>query len=248
LPYNVLQLWQVPKVYGNRNQWGNAKEYGSLITGPMRVLGSSAELMPAVVRYVEVKTLLGATTTSQGIALFSNAGSRRYYRGLIRNVENTADPDLPDALTRIADVDASDAASFLARLKKTRCFLLHLSEGTDSAAHKHFEALQIDDDDWAIEKSLVGIHCVALKRADFDVMAARGASMIWSPFSNLLLYGTTANIGAASDAGGRSRSVRLGSSGSKNLLGELKVAFIESQRQNLGGLQETSCACHSKRR
>jgi hypothetical protein len=115
------------------------KDYASLITGPMRVLGSSAELMPAVVRYVETKTLLGGVTTTQGIALFSNNGARRYYRGLVRNVESTAGPDLPDALTRIADVDASDGASFLARLQKASCLLLHLSEGTNPAAHKHFE-------------------------------------------------------------------------------------------------------------
>lgn len=109
----------------------------------MRVLGSSAELMPAVVRYVEAKALLGGVTTAQGIALFSNNGARRYYRGLVRNVESTADPDLPDALTRIADVDASDGASFLARLKKASCPLLHLSEGANPAAHKHFEALHL---------------------------------------------------------------------------------------------------------
>jgi len=235
LPYNVLQLWQVPKQYGNRDQWGNAKEYGSLITGPMRVLGSSAELMPAVVRYVEMKALLGGTTTSQGIALFSNAGSRRFYRGLVRNVENTADPDLPDALARIADIDAPDAASFRARLKKTQCLLLHLSEGTNVAAHQHFEALHLGGDNWAIEKSLAGIHCVALNRPDFDVMAGRGASMVWSPFSNLLLYGKTADVGAAHAAGVK---IAMGSdwapSGSKNLLGELKIARIESQRQGLG--------------
>jgi len=234
LPYNVLQLWQVPKKYANRDTWGNAPAYGSLITGPMRVLGSSPELMPAVVRYVEVKALLGATTTSQGIALFSNAGSRRYYRGLIRNVENTADAELPDALGRIADVDASDASSFLARLKKTKCLLLHLSEGTNPAAHKHFEALHLQGDEWAIAESLAGIHCVALKRADFDVMADRGASMVWSPFSNLLLYGETADMRAASAAG---MKIGLGSdwapSGSKNILGELKIAWIESQRQGL---------------
>src|SRR5262249_5274561 len=117
LPYNVLQLWAVPKQYANRDQWSGTKDYASLITGPMRVLGSSAELMPAGVRNVESKALLGCVTTSQGIALFSNNGARRYYRGLVRNVEATADPDLPDALTRIADVDATDAASFLARLK-----------------------------------------------------------------------------------------------------------------------------------
>jgi hypothetical protein len=49
--------------------------------------------------------------------------------------------------------------------------------------------------------------------------------MVWSPLSNLLLYGKTANIAAARRAG---VLIALGSdwspSGSKNLFGELKVA------------------------
>src|SRR5262249_55916941 len=136
--------------------------------------------------------------------------------------------------TRIADVDAADAASFLARLKKASCMLLHLSEGTNPAAHKHFEALHIAGDQWAIAGSLAGIHCVGLEAPDFDVLAARGASMIWSPFSNLLLYGKTANVKAAAHAGVK---IGIGSdwapSGSKNLLGELKVAYLEAQRQEV---------------
>jgi cytosine/adenosine deaminase-related metal-dependent hydrolase len=232
LPYNVLQLWGVPKKYSNRDQWSAAKDYGTMISGPMRILGSSPELMPAVVRYVEVKALLGGVTTTQGIALFSNSGARRYYRGLVRNVEATADPDLPDAITRVADVDASDASSFRTRLKKSSCLLLHLAEGTNAAAYRHFEALRLPGDEWAVEPSLSGIHCVALKRADFDVLADRGASMVWSPFSNLLLYGDTADLSAAVAAG---VSIGIGSdwapSGSKNLLAELKVALLESQRR-----------------
>ena len=53
--------------------------------------------------------------------------------------------------------------------------------------------------------------------------------MVWSPLSNLLLYGATANVKQA-----RARGVRiaLGSdwspTGSKNLLGELKVARLAS--------------------
>ena len=55
--------------------------------------------------------------------------------------------------------------------------------------------------------------------------------MIWSPLSNLLLYGKTANIPLAMDAG---VLVSLGSdwapSGSANLLGELKVADRVNQK------------------
>src|SRR3546814_7513666 len=89
----------------------------------------------------------------------------------------------------------------------------------------HFRALTLDDGSVAITDALAGIHCVALKREDFELMAAHGASMVWSPLSNLLLYGQTADVAAAKAAG---LTIGLGSdwspSGSKNLLGELKAA------------------------
>ena len=89
-------------------------------------------------------------TTTQGIELFSNAGARRYYRGVVRNVEQTDEVDLPEAVTRIADVDAKSPERFLARLKKQSCMLLHLSEGVDETARKHFRALKLPSGEWAI--------------------------------------------------------------------------------------------------
>ena len=115
LSYNALRLWDVPKKFENRDQWGQVDDYRRLVSGPMQVLGPSPELMPAVVRYVECKCLVSGTTTTQGIELFSNAGSRRYYRGIVRNVERTDDPALPEAGSKISDVDAKSAAGFLNR-------------------------------------------------------------------------------------------------------------------------------------
>jgi hypothetical protein len=228
ISYNLLPLWKVDKRYTNRNQWSGTPWYRANVTGPMRVLGGCPELLPALARYVECKCLVAGVTTTQGVAMFSNAGVRRYYKGVVRNVEQTLDPDLPDAQGRIADVEASGAAAFLARLKKETCLLLHLSEGTDDAARKHFLALDTGAG-WAMSPALAGIHCVALKRQDFDLMAQHGASMVWSPTSNLLLYGQTADIAAARAAGIR---IGLGAdwsvSGSRNLLGELRMAWLAS--------------------
>ncbi len=225
LAYNALRLWKVPKKYTNRDQWAGIAEYRKCISGPMQIIGKTVDVLPALIRYVEAKTLMGGCTTSQGIQLFSQAGIRRFYRGIVRNVELTDEAALPEANTRIADVDAATAAKFFERLKKQSCFLLHLSEGTDEKARKHFQALQIDADRWAIGPQLAGIHCAALSAADFAIYAQFGGAMIWSPFSNLLLYGETANVKAAKAAGVQ---IGLGSdwspSGSKNLLGELKVA------------------------
>jgi 5-methylthioadenosine/S-adenosylhomocysteine deaminase len=232
LAYNALQLWQVPKQYTNRDDWGGAKnpDYRRLISGPMKLIGPDPELMPAVVRYVECKALIGGTTTSQGIELFSNKASRRYYRGNIRNVEQTDDADLPGAGAKIGDVQAGSAQSFLNTIKGRDCYILHLSEGTDDRARAHFLALQLAGDEWALHKSLAGIHAVGLHAEDFPILARFETSMVWSPLSNLLLYGETAKVKAAKKAKVR---IGLGSdwapSGSKNLLGELKVARVVSE-------------------
>jgi hypothetical protein len=230
LSYNVLPLWSVPRRFDDRDQWsGGAMQetYRKIISGPMTVLGRTPGLIEAVVRYVEAKCLLAGVTTSQGIALFSNQGAAAYYQGVVRNVERSGGDGLPPAGTRISDVEATDAEHFLRRLQQSSCLLLHLAEGTGDAAHEHFLALRMDGENWAMTNALAGIHCVALQRADFDVMAERNASMVWSPLSNLLLYGRTARIEQAKAAG---LTIGLGSdwspSGSKNLLGELKVARL----------------------
>ena len=230
LSYNALKLWDVPKAYANRDRWGGTPLYRKSISGPMTVVGKTPRLLPALVRYVECKCLLSGVTTTQGIQLASNAGVRRFYRGIVRNVEQTNEAELPEAAARIADVEAQDARLFLARLQKQTCFLLHLAEGVDDIARNHFLALRLEDDEWAITPQLAGIHCAGLEARDFDVLAQHGGATIWSPMSNLLLYGKTANIEAAKRSGVR---LAIGSdwspTGSKNLLGELKAARLYSQ-------------------
>jgi cytosine/adenosine deaminase-related metal-dependent hydrolase len=232
LSYNALQLWAVPRRYTNRDQWAGTPEYQKLISGPMKVLGRTKGYVEALVRYVECKCLLGGVTTTQGLALFSNAGITRYYRGVVRNVEKTDDPELPAADASIADVDAVNAGRFRDRVRRSSCMLLHLSEGIDQTAHRRFEALRLGDGTWALAPALAGIHSVALTAADFAVLHDHGVSIIWSPLSNLLLYGATTDVAAAKAAG-----VRIGlgpdwaPSGSKNLLGELKVARLVSAAQ-----------------
>ena len=230
LSYNALPLWQVPRRFDNRGQWMRHREYRRFVSGPASVLGRTGGFLEAVVRYVESKCLLGGVTTSQGIALASNMGIRRFYRGLVRNVEDTDDAALPAAGTRVADVEAGDAQNFLRTLNRSSSLLLHLAEGVDQEARDHFRSLRIGKDEWAITPSLAGIHCAGLAGRDYQIFRARGGSMIWSPLSNLLLYGGTADIARAAH---EKLPVALGSdwspSGSKNLLAELKVAWLVSE-------------------
>ncbi|HTL09177.1 MAG TPA: amidohydrolase family protein [Chitinophagaceae bacterium] len=234
LSYNILKLWNVPATYTNRNQWAGIKEYRRLISGPMNVLGRTPGCVEAVVRFVECKCLMAGVTTSQGIALFSNSGIQKYYRGVVRNVENTDDADLPESLDKISDVEAHSAAKFFERLKRQSCLLLHLCEGTDENAHKHFTDLQLKNGHWAITDALAGIHCVALNEEDYKIMKQARASVVWSPLSNLLLYGKTADVKAAVK---NDITIGLGSdwspSGSKNLFGECKVARLVSREMGI---------------
>jgi 5-methylthioadenosine/S-adenosylhomocysteine deaminase len=81
----------------------------------------------------------------------------------------------------------------------------------------------------------LGIHSTALSAGQFTEWHPHGGTVVWSPFSNLWLYGATTDVLSARAAGMR---LCLGAdwspSGSKNLLGELKVADLYSRTQ-LGG-------------
>ncbi len=79
------------------------------------------------------------------------------------------------------------------------------------------------------------IHAVGLETIDYNVMAAHQTSLIWSPRSNLSLYGDTARVTIAARFG---VNIALGTdwivSGSMNLLRELACASGFNQTQ-LGG-------------
>jgi hypothetical protein len=235
LAYNAMPLWDVPRRYANNGQWRGIESYTRDVTKPAQVLGQTDGVAQALVRYSECRALLGGATTSQGITLASAGGIRSYYRGLVRNAEQPDDPRLPSAGTSIANPSTGGAVAYLERLSNHTCYLQHLSEGIDDTARGWFQRLRIDDTAWAITDALCGIHSTALTEDDFRIMADRGATMVWSPVSNYLLYGATTDMAAAKAAG---MTIALGCdwapSGAKNLLAELKVAWLASQE--MGGV------------
>jgi cytosine/adenosine deaminase-related metal-dependent hydrolase len=232
LAYNAIPIWLLPRKFTNNGQWRSLSEYRRNVTGPAQVLGNTAGLVEAVIRFVECRAMLSGTTTSQGITLIG-VGTRAYFAGLVRNVEAPLMPGLSAAETRIDNppTNEADKQKYLENQRAATCYLQHLSEGIDATARSWFTRLLKADGTWAIHRSLCGIHSTALTRQDFDVLVQHGASMVWSPLSNYLLYGGTADIRAAAASGIK---MGLGSdwgpSGSKGLLGELKVAWLASQQ------------------
>jgi cytosine/adenosine deaminase-related metal-dependent hydrolase len=67
-------------------------------------------------------------------------------------------------------------------------FIIHAGEGTDSCAAAEIQAL---DAQGALALNTVVVHGVGMDALDVQLMARRGASLIWCPTSNLFLLGRT---------------------------------------------------------
>lgn len=227
LAYNVLSPWRVPKPYENRSQWMGSPDYKSEVSGPMGLLlkSGTAARAAALVRYVEVKALVGGATTVQGLRSRFGMGES-LYRGLVRNVEAPDVPGLPEAGSTIGDLKEADVPKLEAWLKRSGPHFFHLAEGIDEKAHAQYKLLA---DHQLLRSNLVCIHCVGLSSVDHQALHTAGTRTVWSPLSNLLLYGRTLNV---SDL---SAPFALGCdwspSGSRNLLQELKVAWLVARAQ-----------------
>lgn len=102
--------------------------------------------------------------------------------------------------------------------------IAHLAEGnrTDAYNKKEYEVLKL----LGLNLPHINfVHGVGVETKNFPELAAKQIGLIWSPFSNLILYGETLDIKAASEAG---VTIALGSdwlpTGSKGILEEVKLA------------------------
>src|SRR5204862_300998 len=119
----------------------------------------------------------------------------------------------PDDRTRLrAHIDAGEVTAVY----------VHLAEGVDDRSRKEFQEL-VDAN--LLTAATVIIHGTALTDANLADVKDAGAKLVWSPQSNLRLYGDTTHAAKALQL-----EIPLGigadwlPSGSQSLLGELKVA------------------------
>jgi cytosine/adenosine deaminase-related metal-dependent hydrolase len=230
--FNVFAAWEPPKLYANRYAWRRSKPYQALVRDPQNVL--LTQVPPkSQTRYAEVRALVGGVTGIQGA---SGASSSTTSEPLVRNIDQWAFGahrarsliDLPSGsfgkegfdriMQHIADGDVT-------------AFYVHLSEGQrgDAVSAKEFRHfIELG----AATPATNIIHGSALTADDLHEVAAGGCRLVWSPQSNLRLYGETTLAGDAIVAG---MPVALGAdwlpSGSTSLLGEMKVARRELARQ-----------------
>jgi 5-methylthioadenosine/S-adenosylhomocysteine deaminase len=221
LAYNYRSLWFAPRMepYTSRDQWPRASTYSSEITRPTVALGTAAG--KAVLKFAEVKAGVGGVTSIQG----SPTTTRPYEGWLLRNIEEETFGTEKDLIYQsVMNQDVDGLRGYAKHMKDGAAFIYHLAEGTRAELVREFEDLE---EATCVGERLIGIHSTALGSAEFGRWGALGGSVVWSPFSNLWLYRDTTDVVSAAEHG---LTLCLGSdwgpSGTKNVLGELKVAHL----------------------
>ncbi|MFN7146926.1 MAG: thrombospondin type 3 repeat-containing protein, partial [Myxococcota bacterium] len=166
------------------------------------------------VHWAEIRKVLGGTTSMAG-----SGGAAGFARNLDRTTLHegdglpTADLDtfpLGDSSGNFRSgcswdygVDAYDASL-------ADAYVPHVAVGIDAYAAEEFRCLSdavaggVD----VTEPNAAHVHGIGLHTVDYDQMARSGTTLIWSPRSDLQLYGETARVTTFAALGGR---VALGS-------------------------------------
>ncbi len=233
LGYNTMPLWSDPgqtSPYLHHDSWPGEPTYQPELSWPAWTL---AEFAPeSMLAYVQVRALAGGTTSIQGWP----SASRPATNNLVRSVDNDQVGPLDDPV-RVSSLTMKreDLHKRAQNMRDGRVFIYHTAEGRrGSIVTKEFDDL---DTTLCLQPGLVAVHTSALDATHYarwrSVVAPPPGkptgSVVWSPFSNLWLYGETMDVPAARAAGLRvCLGTDWGPSGTRNLLGELKVARLQS--------------------
>jgi 5-methylthioadenosine/S-adenosylhomocysteine deaminase len=234
--FNVFAAWEPPRQFDNRYQWRGSDIYHRLVRDPQNVLLDALSSPKTELRYAEVRALVGGVTAIQGTG---GQASQYQAEALVRNVDKwilggqvaRAMIDLPAPSSR----DMPRLEKILGEIGDgtVKAFYLHLAEGRSDNERSRDEFGKLVDLD-GLTAATVLIHATALNPDQLGDVKDAGAKIVWSPQSNLRLYGETTK---AAEAIKRGVPVGLGAdwlpSGSTSLLAELKVARRALAEQGL---------------
>ena len=214
--------------YEHRHQWRRGQDGKPRITSSG---GASADQ----IRWGELRFLMGGATSIVG------SGGQS---GLLRNLDSTQQEGLGQGVVefdtfplddssgtrRSGDCDYGGEPTTAAQIANYDSYEPHTSEGIDATARNEFLCQSSESYDPPQSQNLTiaktaMIHAIGLTATDYGAMATAGTALIWSPRSNVTLYGDTARVTTAARVG---VEIALGTdwmpTGSMNLLRELRCA------------------------
>jgi 5-methylthioadenosine/S-adenosylhomocysteine deaminase len=221
--YNVFSAWEPPRFFPNRYAWRGSDEYRLVVKEPWKRLTENPSLLRDLTRYAEGRALVGGVTAIQGAsarypdkeeALVRNVDLRIFGQHKARSVIDLSRSTIDERSRLRAKIDSGEV----------NAVYIHLAEGLPSNERSRREFDELVEANLLTEATVI-VHGTALTRDHLRDAKDAGAKLVWSPQSNLRLYGDTTLAADAVDLG---LSVGLGAdwlpSGSQSLLAELKVA------------------------
>jgi cytosine/adenosine deaminase-related metal-dependent hydrolase len=183
-------------------------------------------------RWVEVRQLMGGTTSMVGsggsLGLLRNPDQNEdYHEGAdIPVVENETFPLNDSSERQLSDCSWSYKLTEY-EVSQEDAYIPHIAEGINDRAHLEFECQSTSfggAQDYT-EANAAHIHSIGLYATDYFAMAEDNTTLVWSPRSNISLYGFTADVATFHRLGGK---VALGTdwtySGSAHPVRELACA------------------------
>jgi 5-methylthioadenosine/S-adenosylhomocysteine deaminase len=226
LTWNVFPRWHPVQEFGNRYDWQQKPIYQTLLVSPHAAMVADG-LECEMERYAEVKAL------SEGETSLVGSVADGCSQGLAHNLDSEAEWHVAYNVFPLQMPEAElDPIRRQLAAHQLHGFLIHLSEGgrQDASAAREFALLEGRG---LLVPGVALIHGVALRPENFAAMASHGVGLIWSPRSNLELYGSTADVAAA-----RSAHVVIAlapdwsPTGSDGLLAELNYAAAWNDTQS----------------
>jgi 5-methylthioadenosine/S-adenosylhomocysteine deaminase len=200
ITWNLFPRWRTYKEFGNRYDWQQLPGYGIALNTPHSEL-SKAKLGCEMNRYAEVKAITEGETS-----LVGSLGLEKCIEGMARNLDFYSGFYDPGVLGKEKlrnevfplQLDNATVTQINSALdtQELKALVVHLSEGkpTDASAAREFRMFVARG---FLREGVSIIHGVALKQADIKAMGEKHVGLIWSPHSNIELYGGTADVASA---------------------------------------------------
>ncbi len=214
--WNVQDIMPFDRLFQNRYEWRNSPLYSDVKVQHNNIMnygGNNLQYANAV-KLAEVRGLCAGTGMIQG-----GGNLATNHQGI---VINNAERFPARIIAEVNPLDIPYASWQYVSNQNWKRFVIHLCEGTDQLSFNEFEDWK--DLDMLDERTTI-IHGTALTQQAFAEMAAANANLVWSPKSNWLLYGATADIPTALAAGVNvSLAPDWTLSGERDILREMKFA------------------------
>jgi imidazolonepropionase-like amidohydrolase len=217
--------------YDHRSDWRRGKR------GHDSISSGGGDYSSEAVLFGELRHLMGGATSMAG-----SGGSG----GFVRNLDQSSNSG---GLNVSVEYETFPLGDINGQLMADGCgypdipsdsvisaggvYLPHISEGIDSEAQNEFACLSSASGGGSdiIADNTSVIHGIGLTAADIAEFSASGADLVWSPRTNIDLYGNTADVVTYNNYGA---NIALGTdwvlSGSMNMLREL--ACVDYLNQN----------------